>query len=224
MRRDAQVVRVIFAFLEQMLLWFRVKTFIRPIAIFFASLGGFGILLLGIVDASPLFVPLGLDLLIVGLTARHHERWLYYAAMATAGSVIGCFITDWAGRKSGEAGLEKRMSKRRLRFIQKRVQSKSAVALAIAAVAPPGFPFTPVVLVAAALEYPRTKLLGIIAVFRFVRFSAEALLAVRFGRRVLQIAESKAAEIAIFAVSVVSLIGTAWVFVSWLRQSRKQRA
>ena len=155
------------------------------------------------------------------MTARHHEQWLYYAAMAAIGSVSGSFTTDWVGRKGGEAGLEKYVPKRRLRFIEKRVQARSAVALAISAVAPPGFPFTPVVLVAAALKYPRVKLLGIVAVFRFIRFMVEAQLAVRFGRRVLKVAESQGAEDIILAVVAISLAGTVWALVSWTRSSRR---
>lgn len=203
-----------------MLLWFRLKKFIHPFIVFFASLGGAGILLLGILDGSLLFIPLGLDILLITMTARHHDQWLYFAGMATIGSVIGSFTTDWVGRQSGEAGLEKLVSKRRVRFIEKRVQARSAVALALSAVAPPGFPFTPVVLVAAALKYPRAKLLGIVAVFRFIRFIVEALLAIKFGRRVLKVAESQAAEDIILAVVAISLAGTAWALVSWVRSSR----
>ena len=154
-----------------------------------------------------MFFPLGIDLLLVGLTANHHDRWLYFAGMATVGSVIACFTTGWIGRQGGEAGLEIRISKRGLKFIQK-----------------PGFPFTPVVLVAATLKYPRPKLLGIIAVFRFVRFSAEALLAFRYGRGVLRVAQSKPVEIFIFTVVLVYLAGTGWVILSWIPSSRPQRS
>jgi membrane protein YqaA with SNARE-associated domain len=198
------------------------KKFFHPFFIFFASLGGVGILLLGILDGSLLFIPLGLDLLLVTLTARHHEQWLYYAGMAAIGSVIGSFTTDWIGRKGGEAGLQKLIPRRRLGFIEKRVQARSAVALALSAVAPPGFPFTPVVLVAAALKYPRAKLLGIVAVFRFIRFAIEAQLAVRFGRRVLRVTESKIFEDIVFAVVAISIAGTAWVILSWVRSSRSR--
>ncbi len=200
------------------------KSFIHPFVILFASLGGAGIFLLGILDGSLLFLPLGIDLLIVGLTAHHHDRWLYYVTMATIGSVIGCYTTDWVGRKSGEAGIEKRISKRQLRFIQKRVQAHAGMALAISSVAPPGFPFTPVVLVAAALKYPRTKLLTVIAIFRFVRFTTEALLAIRYGRHILKIAESKTVQTVIFAVVVISVAGTAWVVFSWWKTGRGQSA
>jgi membrane protein YqaA with SNARE-associated domain len=183
-------------------------------------LGGVGVLLLGILDGSLLFFPLGIDLLVMVLAARHHERWFYYAAMAALGSVIGCFTTDWIGRKGGEQGLAKYVPKRRLRFIERRVQSGSGVALALASVAPPGFPFSPVVLVAAALKYPRVKLLGIVAAFRFVRFSVEGLLAIRFGPRILRVAQSPIFEGAIVAVIVVSIVGSGWAVYSWRRGGR----
>ena len=161
----------------------------------------------------------------VVLSARNHDLWPYYAAMAALGSVIGCFTTDWIGRKGGEKGLEVRLSKRRLQFFQKRVQASSAAALALASVAPPGFPlFSPVVLVASALNYPRPKLLAIVGVFRFIRFSAEALLAIRFGRRILRLANSPTAQHIITAVIVISLIGSAWAIISWTRGSRQYRA
>jgi membrane protein YqaA with SNARE-associated domain len=192
------------------------------VVIFLATLGGFGIFLLGIVDASLLFLPLALDILVVVLSARNHTHWPYYALMAALGSVIGASTTDWVGRKGGEQGLEKRLSKRRLQFFQKRVQASSAAALALASVAPPGFPlFSPVVLVAAALNYPRAKLLIIVGVFRFVRFSAEGLLAVYFGRRILRLINSPMAQHAVTAVIAISLLGSAWAIFSWTRSSRQ---
>jgi len=196
---------------------------VRAVVVFLATLGGFGIFLLGIVDASLLFLPLALDILVVVLSARNHDWWPYYAAMAALGSVVGCFTTDWVGRKGGEQGLEKRLSRRRLQFFQKRVQASSGVALAVASVAPPGFPlFSPVILIAAALKYPRTKLLVIVGVFRFLRFSVEGLLAVRFGRKILRVTESPTAQHVITAVIVISLIGSAWAIISWTRSSRRK--
>lgn len=191
--------------------------------IFLATLGGFGIFLLGIVDASLLFLPLALDILVVVLSARNHEWWPYYAGMAALGSVVGTFTTDWVGRKGGEQGLEKHLSKRRLQFFQTRVQASSGVALAVASVAPPGIPlFSPVVLIAAALKYPRPKLLAIVGAFRFIRFSAEGLLAIRFGRRILRLVNSPEAQHFVTAVIVVSLIGSAWAVISWTRSSRQK--
>jgi membrane protein YqaA with SNARE-associated domain len=183
-------------------------------------MGGVGIFLLGILDGSVLFFPLGIDLLVVVLAARNHSHWPYYALMAAAGSVIGSFTTDWLGRKGGEQGLEKRLSKRRLHFIQSRVQTSAGVALAVASMAPPGFPFTPVVLVAAALKYPRTKLLALVGIFRFMRFSVEGLLAIRYGPHILRMTRLPIVQYAIIGVIVASLIGSAFVLRSWTRNSR----
>lgn len=82
------------------------KTFLRYLAIGLLHLGGLGLLGFGALDSSFLVLPLGNDLLVVALCASHPSRSAYYFAMATAGSVIGCFITDWICRK-GESGLRK---------------------------------------------------------------------------------------------------------------------
>ncbi|MDQ6676982.1 MAG: hypothetical protein M3Z09_06780 [Acidobacteriota bacterium] len=197
------------------------KPFILAIAGFFSSLGGAGIFLLGIIDSSFLFLPLGIDLLMVALSARNHDRMAYYAAMAAAGSVIGSFTTDWVSRKGGEAGLHKLVSGRRLAYIQRRVTKSAGVALALSAVAPPGFPFTPFVIVAAALQYPRVRLLGIVAAFRFIRFIIEGLLAIRFGPRILKMAQMPSVQHTILALVVVSIAGSAWSLYSLYRKSRK---
>jgi len=199
------------------------KNTILQLAAFFSSLGGFGLLFLGILDSSFLFLPLGVDLLMVALTAAHHERMLYYAAMTAAGSLIGCFTTDWVSRKGGEAGLEGRISPRRLKYIQRRVEKSAAVALAFSSMAPPGFPFTPVVIVAAALQYPRIRLLTIVACFRFLRFAVEGLLAIRFGPRILKVAELPVVQGTIFAVVAISVLGSAWSLYQLFVKSKRAK-
>src|SRR5580692_4623807 len=105
---------------------------LRVLGVFLFSLGGFGLLLLGILDSSFLFMPLGNDLLVVALTAHHHNRMAYYAAMASAGSVIGCFLTDMVCRKSGEKGLEKNFSGRTFDYVKRKIKSNAGWALAVA--------------------------------------------------------------------------------------------
>lgn len=189
---------------------------------FFSSLGGFGLFLLGILDSSIFFLPLGLDLLMVALTARDHDRMLYYAAMSAAGSVIGCFTTAWLARKGGEAGLAHRISPRRLRYIQKRVESSAGIAVSLSSVAPPGFPFTAVIAVAAALQYPLVRLLSLVAIFRMIRFVIEGLLAIRYGPRILKIAEEPIVQHVILALVVISIVGSAWSIYSLFRKSKKK--
>lgn len=199
------------------------KGFILNLAAFFASLGGFGLLLLGILDSSFLmFLPLGNDLLIVALSARHHERMPYYALMATAGSVLGCLFTDWVSRKGGEKGLESRVKGRTLAYVKRKVEKKAGPALALASLMPPPFPFTAFVIVSAALQYPRAKLLGIIAAARLVRFFAEGFLAIRFGKRILEMANQPVVQGTIIAVVVISIAGSVYSIYSWVQSSRKR--
>ncbi len=56
-------------------------------------LGVFGLFLLAIADSTPLPTFAGPDILTAIFAARHHDPWYYYAAVATAGSVIGAYMT-----------------------------------------------------------------------------------------------------------------------------------
>lgn len=196
------------------------KALVIHLGAFFASLGGVGLFLFGIIDSSFFFLPLGIDILLVGLTARHHERMFYYAGMCAAGSVLGVLTTDWVSRRGGEAGLEGHVSGKRLRYVQGQVKKRGGWALAVASVMPPGFPFTPVIIVAAALKYPRPKLVAIVAIFRLVRFSIEGWLAIHYGRGILRMAERPVVQRVIFGLVIVSIVGSAWSIYGWVRRSK----
>ena len=88
------------------------------------KLGGVGLLALGIPDSSFLFAPWGNDLLVVAMTARHPTvaNMLYYAAMSTVGSVLGCLLLDVVLRPLGESGLEKHLSADKLKRVKTKVR------------------------------------------------------------------------------------------------------
>src|SRR5205085_4306400 len=120
-------------------------------------LGALGLVVMGILDSSFLFLPLGNDLLMVALTVQKHDRLPRYAAMAALGSTAGCLLLDLIARKGGEEGLRKIMAPKRLDYLKKRIGEKAGVALAVACLAPPPFPFTTVVAASSAFHYPRWK-------------------------------------------------------------------
>lgn len=184
---------------------------------FFFALGIWGPFALGIIDAL-LFTPLANDVLIVALTARHRERAYVYAAMATAGSVIGCAILATISRKGGEAGLEKSVSPKKLEKLKKTISNNAAWALLLASIMPPPFPFTPIVAGAAALQYSRTKLLAVVGVGRAVRFTLLAYLALRFGKAILRWAELPAVRWSIIVLIVLSIGGSVWTIWTKLRR------
>jgi membrane protein YqaA with SNARE-associated domain len=196
-----------------------VHGFLWELARFFAHLGGFGLLLLGILDSSFLFLPLGNDLLVVALTASRHDRMPLYAGMATTGSVIGSFLTDLVCRKGGEKGLKENFSGRSIEYVEHRVKKHAGPALALACILPPPFPFTPFIIVMSALQYPRWKMLGIVAVGRAVRFSVEGALAIVYGRRILEFAKNSVLQQSIIGLVVISIIGSAWSIYTWVRRA-----
>src|SRR3954454_16559113 len=188
----------------------------------FWKFGGPGLLVLGILDSSFLFAPLGNDLLVIAMTARKHSipYMLYYAAMSTVGSVIGCLLVDVVFRKAGEKGLEKHLSKRRLEYVKRKVTGNAAWALVVASIAPPPFPFTPFVMAASALQYPRKKMLAITGVARMFRFTALGFLAYYFGKRILKWLDSDVAQWILISMVVLFTVGSIISVVGWIRRSR----
>ena len=110
---------------------------LRALAVFFFSLGGFGLLLLGILDSSFLFMPLGNDLLVIALTAAHRERVVYYVLMATVGSVVGVLFTHWVSAKGGRQGIEGDHKSKRIAYVERKVHENGGIAIATAALMPP---------------------------------------------------------------------------------------
>ena len=197
---------------------------LQHLAQFFASLGGVGLLLLGALDSSFLFLPLGNDLLLVLLTVQHPARMPFYACMAAVGSLIGCFVTESISRKGGEAGLEGRVSARRLKYVQRQVTERAGVMLALASLMPPPFPFTVFVIVAAALKYPRMRLLGVIGAARLARFLIEGFLALHYGKRILSLSQEPVVQGIVLAIVVISVGGSAWSIYTWVKRSKARRA
>jgi len=173
------------------------------------------LLTLGAFDSSPLVVPLGNDLLVLALSARYHERMLYYVVMATAGSLIGCLATYWISRKS-ESRQKKFVSGKNLDYIRKLVEKRAGWTLVVASLMPPPFPFTAFVAAAAAFRYPRIKLLSFVGVARFVRFAIEGALAIHYGRWIIKQAESPLLYRVMIALIVISIGGSAFAIYKWI--------
>ena len=182
--------------------------------------GGIGLLVLGILDSSYLFAPWGNDLMMVALVARnpHVGKMLYYAVMSTVGSVVGCLLLDLTLRPLGEKGLEKHLSKKRLARLRDRIGRSGGQALAIASLVPPPFPFTAVVMAAAALQYSRKRMLLVVGVCRLVRFVVVGWLALRFGRSMLQWAEKPWVKGFLVGLIVVCVVGSVVSVYGWLRR------
>src|SRR5262249_12225974 len=104
---------------------------------FFATIfGGFlswwGLWLIAALDSTMVFfLPLAVDIAVIILASRSREMFWIYPILAAGGSLCGAALTYYIGRRLGEAGLERHVSKKRLAGFRRRIEERGAVALAI---------------------------------------------------------------------------------------------
>src|SRR5258708_33317510 len=100
-------------------------------------LGGPGLILLGPVDNSPIPLPGSMDVATILLAAHNRNLWIYYSMMATAGAVLGGYLTYRMARKGGKETLEKRFSTRKTARVYAIFEHWGLAAVSVAAVHPP---------------------------------------------------------------------------------------
>jgi membrane protein YqaA with SNARE-associated domain len=149
-------------------------------------LGGPGLILLGLADNSIIPLPGSVDVLTIYLAARHREPWIYYTLMATAGAMLGGYLTYRMARKGGKETLEKRFSQRKVKKVYAIFERWGFAAVAIPALLPPPFPIVPMLLAAGAMQYPTKKFLGALAVGRGIRYAILGYLGWHYGHRILR--------------------------------------
>jgi membrane protein YqaA with SNARE-associated domain len=193
---------------------------IRHVLVFFLQFGSLGLFLLGIADDSFLFLPVGVDLLMVILVARHPGQFAFYVAAAATGSLIGIFLLDLVCRKSGEEGLKKIIKPRRLTYLKNKIEKNGVVVLIIACLAPPPFPFGAFIAAASAFQFPKPRLLTLVLIARAVRYALVGWAALYFGRRIIRMADSTEFQWIIGCFIAVCLIGSAISAVRWFRIAR----
>jgi membrane protein YqaA with SNARE-associated domain len=149
-------------------------------------LGGPGLILLGVIDNSPIPLPGSMDVATILLAAHHRNLWVYYAMMATAGAVFGGYLTYRMARKGGKETLEKRFSKRKTARVYAIFERWGLAAVAIPAILPPPFPIVPMLLAAGAMQYSTRKFLAALAVGRGIRYTILAYLGAHYGRHIVR--------------------------------------
>ncbi|MES1258250.1 MAG: hypothetical protein ABUS51_07460 [Acidobacteriota bacterium] len=179
-------------------------------------------MLLGILDSSFLMLPLGNDLLVVALTANRPAHIFYYVGMAAVGSTIGVALAHWVSLRTGQKAMEGSRKGRQIAFVKRKVEKYGGFAIAVATLAPPGFPFTPFIVVSAALQYPRTRMLLIVGSCRVLRFLVAGWLALIYGRRLIEMAKSPGLQHFVAALVIVSVIGSVFSIWGWVRQGRRR--
>ncbi len=159
----------------------------RTLASTFRHFGALGLFFLAILDSSPVPSFSGPDILTAILSASHRNPWYEYAAMATAGSVIGAFLTFRIARRAGSAYLDKKFKKSKLSKFLKFFKKWGTGTLIASTAIPFPTPTSMFFAAAGASDYPRGRFLTIVALSRAVRYSAIAYVADRYGRHLVRI-------------------------------------
>jgi membrane protein YqaA with SNARE-associated domain len=190
---------------------------------FLFHIGYFGPLVMGVLDSSFLVLPFGNDLLVVGLVVRHHHglAWVGYVLAAACGSTLGAVLLALVCRKLGEERLKKVAGARRHEKLKSWITQHAVLAIAVAGLAPPPFPFTTVIAAAGALAYPLWRIAVVNFLARAVRFTLLALLALRYGRLVVRIARSAPFEWSVLAFVFLCLVVSGFSIWRWLRKPAK---
>jgi membrane protein YqaA with SNARE-associated domain len=188
-------------------------------------LGGVGLIPLGVLDNSLIPLPGSMDIVTIVLASRQGDWWPYYALMATAGSVLGGFLTYRLARKGGKEALERKLSRRKVNRVYEISGRWGFSAIAISALLPPPAPVVPFLLAAGAMQYPARNFLAALTLGRAVRYTVLAYLAATYGRWIITFVAGHGRPVAwAFAGLLVAAgIGIA-IFFLLQKPKDKQRA
>ena len=161
------------------------KSFLAWLQAFAAAIGGPGLFIITFLDSSFLSLPQVNDLLVVTMVINHPPRLIYYASMATLGSLAGCLTLYVIGRRGGEALLRSRFGSDRLERSMATFQRHGLLAILVPALLPPPAPFKLFVLLGGVTGVPVLQFAAAILIGRGLRFFGLALLAAWYGQQAL---------------------------------------
>jgi membrane protein YqaA with SNARE-associated domain len=173
----------------------------------FLTLGGPGLILLGLIDSSVIPVPGSMDAMTIVLAAHQRTWWPYYAVMATVGSVVGAYLTYRLARNRGEKALHDRLSKRNAKKVVRTFERWGFGAIVVPALLPPPMPMVPFVIAAGALQYSPRKFLVAMSVGRLVRYGIFAYLGAVYGRKIFAVVLAHG-EVALFVTIGICVAAT----------------
>lgn len=177
-----------------------------------AVMGGGGLFVVAFFDSSVLSFPFITDALVMQLSFANPARMPYYAAMASAGSLAGCIWLYLLARKGGEAYFHTH-AKGRAEKVKEWVEEHAFLSVFIPAILPPPLPFKIFVLAEGVFQVPLRTFVLAILLGRGIRYTAEGILAVRYGDAGLHflMLHNKAFALSVIAVLLVMFLASRWM-------------
>ena len=172
-----------------------------------AVLGGGGIFLVAFLDSSVLSFPLITDALVMRLCMERPSRIPYYAAMATLGSLLGCVWIYWLAKKGGEVYFHRHGGRYAL-TAKRWVDNHAFLSIFIPAILPPPMQFKVFVLAEGVFQVRLRTFVLALVLGRGVRYSAEGIVAVKYGQQALEflIAHAVALTLGVVALLIVLFV------------------
>ena|ERR1041385_3903577 len=146
-------------------------------------LGGWGLGAAAILDSSLIPFPSAVDVWMITLCVENPYRAPLYILVASIGSVIGASALAFGVSKGEKALLARSVSEEKIEHARQRIERSGFWAIAGGALLPPPAPFKLLVVAAGVLQYPMKKFAVALLAGRLVRYSLEAILAIRFGHQ-----------------------------------------
>ena len=193
------------------------KSFINWVYGFALGIGGPGLFTVAFLDSSFLSLPQINDVLVVLMVTQHQGWMLYYAAMATLGSVAGCYVIYALAKKGGEAFLKRRLRAGHADRALALYQRHGLLALMVPALLPPPAPFKLFVLMAGVARVRPLQFVVAVAVSRGVRYLVLGVLAIWYGDAALELMRTRGREVALWLAGLIVVGAVAWW---WLRTRR----
>ena len=166
-------------------------------------LGAPGLFLVAFLDSSFLSLPELADLLVIWMVTRHKSQLVLYVAAATVGSLGGCLVMYYIGRKGGEALMRRRFKGASVDRAMASFRRYGIMAVLVPALMPPPMPFKVFVLLAGAAGITTPQFSIAVGVGRGLRYLALGLLAVRYGDVAFTYLEEHGVAVSLAAVGVM---------------------
>jgi membrane protein YqaA with SNARE-associated domain len=176
-------------------------------------LGFWGAGCIAFLDAAAFPVPL--DLIIAGYVWADKKHFYLYVIVAAAGSALGGLVPFLLGRAGGELFLMKRVDRARYEQLLDRFEKQEFLAIMIPSMLPPPTPWKLFVFAAGVFEMKVGTFLLSVFVGRVVRDMVTAILTIKYGPEIVNIAQVLATRhrVALFAGLIALLIGLSyWIW------------
>jgi membrane protein YqaA with SNARE-associated domain len=196
----------------------RIAAWARGVAL---TLGAPGLFLVAFLDSSFLSLPEITDILVVYMVTHHPARVVVYVIAATLGSLAGCLIMYFIGRKGGAALMRRRFAPASVERAMAAFERHGVLVVLVPAILPPPAPFKIFVLLSGLAGITPAKFVTAIVIGRGARYLVLGLLAVEYGEPALAYVEHHGLFAAVVVLGLLAA-GAAGYFV-WTKAQGKKK-